>query len=119
MGLEATRIAYTEGYSWLEEAKLVYEESIKYTVEYINNKCSPLNAYPSECGYTCWIEYTKLDVNEAKMMEMLEKANIYVYPGSRFGVDHGKYFRLNCGIPKKILKMTLERLFEVINKLNF
>ena len=114
-GYYATMGAYSdEGKKWKDECNQVIIENDKYLRTFFNNNFPHCKVYELEGTYLSWINMNSLGLDEAKLIEKLEVASVFVDAGSRFGDNGAGFIRINLACPQSILANALIQLKEAL-----
>ena len=110
-GYVATKAAYNEGASYVDDLKKYLQKNIKFTKEYLENNCPKITFLEPEATYLLWLNFanTGLEHNEIKT-KLLTEAKLALNDGVSFGSNADKYFRLNLATNQNALKMGLKKL---------
>ena len=70
---------------------------------------------PPEAAAIAYVRY-HLDVNSTALVErLMREKSVFIVPGDHFGMDH--YLRISFGVPEEYLRKGLDRIHELIVKL--
>lgn len=110
-GLVACQAAYTKCEGWLKEVKEYLIENMRVVSEFLMKNMPKVKMAMPEGTYLLWLDFRAYHLSEKELENtMLNKAKLFVDNGNLFG-DGGKGFqRLNIALPRKQLKMALERM---------
>lgn len=78
LGLEACRIAYTEGDEWLDQLISILEENRRLIVEYLRREFPSVIVSPLEGTYLLWMDFRPLDIPADKLAELLRREAVPV-----------------------------------------
>jgi aspartate/methionine/tyrosine aminotransferase len=70
---------------------------------------------PPEAAAIAYVRY-HLDLNSTELVErLMREKGVFIVPGDHFGMDH--YLRISFGVPEEYLRKGLDRIHELIVKL--
>ena len=111
LGLEACRIAYTEGDEWLDQLISILEENRRLIVEYLRREFPSVIVSPLEGTYLLWMDFRPLDIPADKLAELLRReAFLFFDDGIVFGEAGRGFERWNLACPTSYITPALERL---------
>ncbi len=117
-GIVGFEAAYKYGEKWLDQALEYIEDNIDYTIDYIEKNISRVGVYKPEGTFLLWLDLRGFGVECEELNEILiEKGKLLLDHGCKFGEESKGFYRLNVGVPKKILIDALERLNKVCESL--
>lgn len=111
LGFEAMKAAYSSCDDWLEDQMVYLEESLKYTISFINNNLSGIKVVEPEGTYLLWLDFRDLGMDPAELNNfMINRARIALDAGTWFGPGGEGFMRLNLACPRSLLKDGLHRI---------
>ncbi|WJK07210.1 MalY/PatB family protein [Pseudomonas fluorescens] len=109
LGMEATRVAYSEAGPWLKELKQYLQANRDWLVEAVRNRLPGVTINVPQGTYLAWLDCSALDLDDPQKF-FLEHARVGLSPGLDFG-DHSQQFvRLNFGCPRSMLEEGISRM---------
>ena len=118
LGLEACRVAYTQGKPWMEEMLSVIAGNYQFAKEFMEIRLPQLKVTPLEGTYLLWVDCTALGLSKEALEElMVRKAQLFLDEGYMFGEEGAGFERINLAVPQWVLKAALERLEAAVKAL--
>ena len=118
LGLEACRVAYTQGKPWMEEMLSVIAGNYQFAKEFMETRLPQLKVTPLEGTYLLWVDCTALGLSKEALEElMVRKAQLFLDEGYMFGEEGAGFERINLAVPQWVLKAALERLEAAVKAL--
>lgn len=112
-GYIATKAAYENGATFVEELKKYLLSNIKFTKEYFEKNDLKIDFYIPEATYLLWLDFSKYNLSHKQIKEtLLTKSKIALNDGVSFGSNGNQHFRLNLALRKKALETALNQLFQ-------
>ena len=110
-GIEATKTAYEECESWLDELLVYLEKNRDFLEDFIAKNIPNLKVVKAEATYLLWIDISHLGLNSKEFTKKLEEiGNVRVISGSTFGENGDDFIRVNIATSFEILKEALNGL---------
>lgn len=117
--LPATIAAYTKGEEWLASALAYIEQNRDFALSYLNQYLPRLLVHKPQGTYFLWIDFRAYDVSSTQLEQfLLHKAKVWVNQGYSFGDSGVGFVRMNIACPRSILQKALERIKNVIDKID-
>jgi cystathionine beta-lyase len=111
MGLAACQAAYLHGEPWLEELLAYLEGNLALAREFAERELAPVRLVECEGTYLLWLDFNPLGLGEAALNRLIvEKAGLWLDPGTMFGEGGAGFQRINMACPRSVLRGALERL---------
>ncbi|KYD28861.1 MalY/PatB family protein [Geobacillus sp. FSL W8-0032] len=108
VGAEA---AYRHGGPWLDELLRYVQANIDATAAYLAAELPTVRPIRPEATYLVWIDVRRLGLSETELKRrLLEKGQIAVEFGRKFGPEGDGFIRLNVACPRPTLNEGLRRL---------
>lgn len=115
-GLVALEASYTKGEEWLESLLEYLESNINYTINFFKKKLPNVIVEKPDATYLMWLNFEKCGLSHKVVREkLLKEAKVALNDGVSFGFDGKNFFRLNIALPKKRLKILLEKIEKAFN----
>lgn len=115
--LAAFEAAYKDGEPWLEELLTYVKGNLDYLAAYISDKIPQLGVVRPEGTYLAWIDCSALGLSSTALSGFFaDQANIFVSPGSGYGVEGDNFIRINLACPRRTIEETLRRMERAIRK---
>lgn len=114
LGLEATRLAWTEGQAWLDRVLAYLEENRRLVCEFVEERLDGLTCTAPEATYLAWIDCRERALAPDPCQFFLQRGRVALSDGRAFGADGAGFVRLNFATSRPILRAILERLAEAL-----
>ncbi|RON51903.1 MalY/PatB family protein [Pseudomonas frederiksbergensis] len=109
LGMEATRVAYTEGGPWLAGLMAYLHGNRDYLLDAVRTRLPGVTMNVPQGTYLAWLDCSALGLEDPQRF-FLEQAKVGLSAGLDFG-DHSKQFvRLNFGCPRALLEEGIARM---------
>lgn len=109
LGLEATRVAYSEGGPWLTELMAYLQSNRDYLVEAVRTRLPGVTMNVPQGTYLAWLDCTALELDNPQQF-FLEQAKVGLSAGLDFGDNARQFVRLNFGCPRALLEEGIARM---------
>jgi cystathionine beta-lyase len=109
LGLEATRVAYSEAGPWLAELSAYLQSNRDYLVDAVRTRLPGVTMNVPQSTYLAWLDCSALGLENPQQF-FLEEAKVGLSPGLDFGDDAGQFVRLNFGCPRALLEEGIARM---------
>jgi cystathionine beta-lyase len=109
LGMEATRVAYSEGAPWLAELKTYLQANRDYLVEAVRSRLPGVTINVPQGTYLAWLDCSALDLANPQQF-FLEQGKVGLSAGLDFGDQHQQFVRLNFGCPRSLLEEGIARM---------
>jgi len=109
LGMEATRVAYSEGGPWLAELKTYLQANRDYLVEAVRSRLPGVSINVPQGTYLAWLDCSALDLENPQQF-FLEQAKVGLSAGLDFGDQNQQFVRLNFGCPRSLLEEGMARM---------
>lgn len=113
-GFEATRIAYTQAESWLNQLLDLIYSNQKMVKEFFEENYPKITTQVSEGTYLQWLNFKALDMTDEELEAFLHESQFFTDEGYIFGENGSGYERINVALPQEALKELLERLLKAL-----
>lgn len=111
LGLEACRLAYTYGETWLEECLRVIDANRRLITEYLEREFPMVQVMRLEGTYLLWIDFRELGIEPRELARILkEEAHIFLDDGYIFGEAGAGFERWNLAAPTAYIETALSRM---------
>ncbi|EUB84732.1 MalY/PatB family protein [Pseudomonas sp. GM30] len=114
LGMEATRVAYSEGAPWLAELKTYLQANRDWLVDAVRSRLPGVRINVPQGTYLAWLDCTALEMDNPQQF-FLEQAKVGLSPGLDFGDQHQQFVRLNFGCPRSLLEEGIRRMERALN----
>ncbi len=109
--------AYNKGDEWLDELLQYLEENADYAVDYINTKIPGISVWRPEGTFLLWLDFSGTGLSHEQIKQKLvNEAKLGFNDGLTFGKCGEKFFRMNIGAPRSIVRQALENLEKTFAK---
>jgi cystathionine beta-lyase len=109
LGMEATRVAYTEGGPWLAGLKAYLQDNRDYLVEAVRTRLPGVTINVPQGTYLAWLDCSALGLDNPQQF-FLDEAKVGLSAGLDFGDDSQQFVRLNFGCPRALLEEGIARM---------
>ena len=109
LGMEATRVAYSEAAPWLVALKDYLQGNRDYLVDAVRSRLPGVTINVPQGTYLAWLDCSALDLDNPQQF-FLEQARVGLSAGVDFGDKHQQFVRLNFGCPRSLLEEGIARL---------
>ncbi|WP_454563845.1 MalY/PatB family protein [Pseudomonas sp. AIG] len=117
LGMEATRVAYSEGAPWLAELKTYLQANRDWLVEAVRNRLPGVSINVPQGTYLAWLDCSALDLDNPQQF-FLEQGKVGLSAGLDFGDQHQQFVRLNFGCPRSLLEEGIARMERALTTRN-
>ncbi|CAI8967882.1 cysteine-S-conjugate beta-lyase [Pseudomonas sp. IT-232MI5] len=117
LGMEATRVAYSEGGPWLAELKTYLQANRDWLVEAVRSRLPGVTINVPQGTYLAWLDCSALDLDNPQQF-FLEQGKVGLSPGLDFGDQHQQFVRLNFGCPRSLLEEGIARMERALTQRN-
>ncbi|MHC8354181.1 MalY/PatB family protein [Pseudomonas sp. LB3P81] len=109
LGMEATRVAYTEAGPWLTELLCYLQGNRDYLVDAVRTRLPGVTMNVPQSTYLAWLDCSALGLDNPQQF-FLEQAKVGLSAGLDFGDAHKQFVRLNFGCPRALLEEGIARM---------
>jgi cystathionine beta-lyase len=109
LGLEATQVAYSEGWPWLANVMAYLQDNRDYLADAIKNRFPGIRMNLPQSTYLAWLDCSGLGLDNPQQF-FLDHARVALSQGLEFGDDCSQFVRLNFGCPRPMLEEGLARM---------
>ncbi len=109
LGMEATRVAYSEAGPWLAELKIYLQANRDWLVDAVRTRLPGVTINVPQGTYLAWLDCTALDLPDPQRF-FLEQGKVGLSAGLDFGDRHQQFVRLNFGCPRALLEEGIARM---------
>ena len=109
LGMEATRVAYSEAAPWLAELKTYLQANRDWLVNAVRTRLPGVTINVPQGTYLAWLDCTALDLPDPQRF-FLEQGKVGLSAGLDFGDRHQQFVRLNFGCPRALLEEGIARM---------
>ena len=109
LGMEATRVAYSEAGPWLAELKIYLQANRDWLVNAVRTRLPGVTINVPQGTYLAWLDCTALDLPDPQQF-FLEQGKVGLSAGLDFGDQHQQFVRLNFGCPRALLEEGIARM---------
>ncbi|EJN29400.1 MalY/PatB family protein [Pseudomonas sp. GM80] len=109
LGMEATRVAYSEGAPWLAALKIYLQANRDWLVEAVRSRLPGVTINVPQGTYLAWLDCSALDLDNPQQF-FLEQGKVGLSAGVDFGDQHQQFVRLNFGCPRSLLEEGIARM---------
>ncbi len=117
LGYEACTIAYTQGETWLEEAKKIIYKNRDIIVDFLSKEFPSVKVFDLEGTYLLWMDFSSLGINHLELEKIMKhEAHLFFDEGYIFGEEGIGFERWNLACPTKSIEDALIRLKNALKK---
>jgi cystathionine beta-lyase len=109
LGMEATRVAYSEAGPWLAELKTYLQGNRDYLVDAVRSRLPGVSINVPQSTYLAWLDCSALGLADPQKF-FLEQAKVGLSAGLDFGDACQQFVRLNFGCPRALLEEGIARM---------
>jgi cystathionine beta-lyase len=109
LGMEATRVAYSEAGPWLKELKQYLQTNRDWLVDAVRSRLPGVTINVPQGTYLAWLDCSALGLDNPQQF-FLEQARVGLSPGIDFGDQSQQFVRLNFGCPRSLLEEGIARM---------
>ncbi|MFJ2324584.1 MalY/PatB family protein [Pseudomonas sp. NPDC087690] len=117
LGMEATRVAYSEGAPWLAELKTYLQANRDWLVDAVRSRLPGVTINVPQGTYLAWLDCSALDLADPQQF-FLEQGKVGLSAGLDFGDQHQQFVRLNFGCPRSLLEEGIARMERALTNRN-
>jgi cystathionine beta-lyase len=117
LGMEATRVAYSEGAPWLAELKTYLQTNRDWLVDAVRSRLPGVTINVPQGTYLAWLDCSALDLDDPQQF-FLEQGKVGLSAGLDFGDQHQQFVRLNFGCPRALLEEGIARMERALTTRN-
>jgi cystathionine beta-lyase len=117
LGMEATRVAYSEGAPWLAALKIYLQANRDWLVEAVRSRLPGVTINVPQGTYLAWLDCSALDLDNPQQF-FLEQGKVGLSAGVDFGDQHQQFVRLNFGCPRSLLEEGIARMERALTHRN-
>ncbi len=111
MGMVACQAAYENGADWLEELKEYLSGNLDYIRGFLKERLPQIKLVEPQGTYLIWLDMNGLELGEEILEEMIiNKAGLWLNPGTTFGSGGQGFERINIACPREILQKAMLQL---------
>ncbi|WP_028620239.1 MalY/PatB family protein [Pseudomonas sp. Ant30-3] len=109
LGMEATRVAYSEAGPWLAALKTYLQGNRDYLVDAVRTRLPGVSINVPQSTYLAWLDCSALGLADPQKF-FLEQAKVGLSAGLDFGDACQQFVRLNFGCPRALLEEGIARM---------
>lgn len=110
VGIAAAVAAYREGQPWLDEALAYLRSNYEHLVSELAQRVPLIRVWPQEGTFLAWVDFRGLGLKGDVHRSLLDKAQLWMDAGTRFGTGGDGFARLNLGCTRATLDEAINRL---------
>lgn len=111
LGLVACQAAYDKGEAWLVELKEYLTENLDYVRHFLRTRIPQITLVEPEGTYLLWLDCSGLLLSGECLEDLIvNKAKLWLDPGTMFGELSGQFERINMTCPRSVLQQAMEQL---------
>lgn len=114
-GMIACQAAYQYGYEWLTEVKEYIEANMNYVHAFLQEKLPKVRMMKPEGTYLIWLDFSDYKLTEQELEDyIVQKANLWLDPGTMFGVEGKNFQRINVATTRSYLEKAMNSLYDAL-----
>ncbi|WP_448695262.1 MalY/PatB family protein [Pseudomonas moraviensis] len=117
LGMEATRVAYSEAGPWLAELKIYLQANRDWLVDAVRTRLPGVTINEPQGTYLAWLDCTALELRDPQRF-FLEQGKVGLSAGLDFGDAHQQFVRFNFGCPRALLEEGIARMERALTNRN-
>jgi cystathionine beta-lyase len=110
LGVLATVAAYRDGGQWLDRLLTTLLHRREHLDALLRSRLSAISWVPPQATYLAWLDCTSLRADDDPQNHFLDRAQVALEPGTRFGRAFGGFVRLNFATSPEILEEAVARM---------
>ena len=119
LGNVALTAAYENGSAWLDQLTAYLTDNLNYVENYFKENIPQIKVYRPDASFLVWLDCKGLGLNDLELKEFFfSKVKLLLNPGYTFGQGGEGFMRMNIALPKKKLKIALERIKDKVDNLS-
>lgn len=108
-GMIMIEAAFAESGDWSEAVRAYLAENSRLFAERIG-ALPGISVMPMQATYLSWVDFTRLGMTDAELMQRLLAAKVAPSPGMQFGHGGEGHMRFNLSLPRATLLEAISRL---------
>lgn len=117
LGIQAALAAYREGEEWLRQLLSYLTENRNLLTHFVKDSLPGIRTTHPEATYLAWLDCRNSPIQGNPYRFFLERAQVALNAGERFGTGGEGFVRLNFGCPRTTLEQGLARLKDALEQL--
>lgn len=113
-GRAAAIAAFTECDEWIDELCMHVKSNFEECYNFFAEKFPSLKPVHASGTYLLWLDVSALGIEENQLLEKFRNAKIPVGGGEMFGTGGKGFIRINIALPKKQLRIALNRMADIL-----
>lgn len=112
---EAVKAAYNDSEDWIDALNMYLWDNYHALCDFVAQHIPQWRVMPLEGTYLVWVDVSACcDAVETYCNHILEKAQVWVNPGTMYGPKSGEgYLRINIACPRSVLMEALNRIIKI------
>lgn len=116
MGIVATRAAYTQGLTWLDQVNAYISDNLRYVEQFVAERLPKARFRMPEGTYFAWIDFREYGYSAEQLEKtMVFRAKVALDEGYIFGKEGSGFERINTACPRSVLRDCLERMEKALS----
>ena len=109
--IEAQIAAYREGRPWIEQLNAYLWENYQMLLDFFRKHLPALPVCKLEGTYLPWVNVSATGKTSDELSrELLEKAKVWLNPGTMYGPEGKDFLRINIACPRQLLSEAMQRI---------
>lgn len=113
-GLAALKAAYREGDPWLAALLDYLRGNVRFACAHMAQHLPRVLCRAPEATFLLWLDCRALGLDDATLRQRLVDAGLGLSPGTQFGPEGSGFMRMNLALPRRELRMALDRLTQAL-----
>lgn len=112
---EAVKAAYNDSEDWIDALNMYLWDNYRALCDFVAQHIPQWRVMPLEGTYLVWVDVSACcDAVETYCNHILEKAQVWVNPGTMYGRKSGEgYLRINIACPRSVFMEALNRIIKI------
>lgn len=111
MGLVACQAAYESGAEWLDQLIDYLAGNLELVRSFLADRLPRIKLVEPQGTYLVWLDFSAMELSEeARISLIVNRAKLWLDPGSMFGAGGTHFERINIACPRSVLQQALNRL---------
>lgn len=115
---DCVRACYSEeGDEWRKQMLAYVQGNIDYLDERLKQECPAIRVMRPQASFLVWLDCRGLGMTQPELEDFfVNKAKVFMNPGTMFGDAGTGYFRLNVGCPRSTVEQAVNQVVEALKE---
>lgn len=106
-----------EGDEWRKQMLAYVQGNIDYLDERLQQECPQIKVMRPQASFLVWLDCRGMGMAQAELEDFfVNKAKLFMNPGTMFGQAGSGYFRLNVGCPRSTVEQAVNQIVEALKE---